>query len=76
MVVSHHVVAGISTQDLQKSSQCSYPMSHLTCPQKLAFFKLVHICNVFPFILDEKALVITSNTNNVIFYLKDKRITS
>jgi hypothetical protein len=32
MVVSHHVVAGIWTQELQKSSQCSYPLSHLTSP--------------------------------------------
>jgi hypothetical protein len=32
MVVNHHVVAGIWTQDLQKSSQCSYPLSHLTSP--------------------------------------------
>jgi hypothetical protein len=32
MVVSHHVVAGIWTQDLWKSSQCSYPLSHLTSP--------------------------------------------
>jgi hypothetical protein len=32
VVVSHHVVAGIWTQDLQKGSQCSYPMSHLTSP--------------------------------------------
>ena len=30
MVVSHHVVAGNWTQDLQKSSQCSYPLSHLS----------------------------------------------
>jgi hypothetical protein len=29
VVVSHHVVAGIWTQDLRKSSQCSYPLSHL-----------------------------------------------
>jgi hypothetical protein len=27
MVVSHHVVAGIWTQNLRKSSQCSYPLS-------------------------------------------------
>jgi hypothetical protein len=33
MVVSHHVVAGIWTPDLRKSSQCSYPLSHLTSPQ-------------------------------------------
>jgi hypothetical protein len=28
MVASHHVVAGIWTQDFQKSSQCSYLLSH------------------------------------------------
>jgi hypothetical protein len=32
VVVSHHVVAGIWTQDLRKNSQCSYPLSHLTSP--------------------------------------------
>ena len=32
VVVSHHVVAGIWTQDLRKSSRCSYPLSHLTSP--------------------------------------------
>ena len=32
VVVSHHVVAGIWTQDLWKSSQCSYPLSHLASP--------------------------------------------
>jgi hypothetical protein len=32
MVVSHHVVAGIWTLDLQKSSQCFYLLSHLTNP--------------------------------------------
>jgi hypothetical protein len=32
MVVSHHVVSGIWTQDLQKSSLCSCPLSHLTSP--------------------------------------------
>jgi hypothetical protein len=32
VVVSHHVVAGIWTQDLWKSSQCSYPLSHLLSP--------------------------------------------
>jgi hypothetical protein len=30
VVVSQHVAAGIWTQDLRKSSQCSYPLSHLT----------------------------------------------
>jgi hypothetical protein len=33
MVVSHHVVAGNWTQDLRKSSQCSYLLNHLTSPQ-------------------------------------------
>jgi hypothetical protein len=32
VVVSHHVVAGIWTQDLGKSSQCSYPLSYLASP--------------------------------------------
>ena len=32
VVVSHHEVAGIWTQDLRKSSQCSYPLSHLASP--------------------------------------------
>jgi hypothetical protein len=32
IVVSHHVIAGIWTQDLGKSSQCSYPLSHLSSP--------------------------------------------
>jgi hypothetical protein len=32
VVVSHHVAAGIWTQDLQKSSQCFYPLSHLASP--------------------------------------------
>jgi hypothetical protein len=30
MVLSHHVIAGIWTQDLQKSSQCSQQLSHLS----------------------------------------------
>jgi hypothetical protein len=30
VVVSHHVVAGICNQDLRKSCQCSYPLSHLS----------------------------------------------
>ena len=38
MVVSHHVVAGIWTQDLWRSSQCSYPLSHLASPS-CAFFR-------------------------------------
>jgi hypothetical protein len=33
VVVSHHVVAGNWTQDLWKSSWCSYPPSHLASPQ-------------------------------------------
>ena len=32
VVVSHHVMAEIWTQDLQKSSQCSYLLSHLASP--------------------------------------------
>jgi hypothetical protein len=34
VVVSHHVVAGNWTQDLQKSNQCPYLLSHLTSPRK------------------------------------------
>ena len=30
--VSHHVVAGIWTQDLWKNTWCSYPLSHLSSP--------------------------------------------
>ena len=32
VVLSHHVIAGIWTQDLRKSSHCSYPLSHLASP--------------------------------------------
>jgi hypothetical protein len=32
VVVSHHMVAGIWTHDLQKSSRCFYQLSHLTSP--------------------------------------------
>ena len=32
MLVNHHVVAGIWTQDLWKSSQCPYLLSHLSRP--------------------------------------------
>ena len=32
VVVSHRVVAGIWTYDLWKSSQCSWPLSHLSSP--------------------------------------------
>ena len=39
MVVSHHVIAGIWTQDLWKSSHCSYPLSHLTSPRGPFLFK-------------------------------------
>jgi hypothetical protein len=38
MVVSHHVFAGIWTQDLWKSSQCSYLLSHLSSPCFFFFF--------------------------------------
>jgi hypothetical protein len=38
MVVSHHLVAGIWTQDLQKRSQCSYPLSHLSSPLSYRFW--------------------------------------
>jgi hypothetical protein len=37
VVVSHHMVAGIWTQDHQKSSQCSYPLSHLVSPINYIF---------------------------------------
>jgi hypothetical protein len=43
MVVSHHVVAGNWTQDLWKSSQCSYPLSHLSSPHS-AFKDSSFIC--------------------------------
>jgi hypothetical protein len=39
MVVSHHVVSRIWTQDLQKSSQCSQLLSHLSRPSP-PFLKL------------------------------------
>jgi hypothetical protein len=32
VVVTHLVISGIWTQDLRKSSQCSYPLSHLASP--------------------------------------------
>jgi hypothetical protein len=32
VVMSHHVVAGIWTQDLLESSPCSYPLNHLASP--------------------------------------------
>jgi hypothetical protein len=40
MVVNHHVVAGIWTLDLRKSSRCSYSLSHLTSPN---FIFLVYV---------------------------------
>jgi hypothetical protein len=43
MVVSHHVVAGIWTQDLWKNSQWSYPLSHLSSPY-FWFFETVFLC--------------------------------
>ena len=44
MVVNHHVVAGIWTQNFWKSSQCSYPLSHLTSPLFL-FQDRVSLCS-------------------------------
>jgi hypothetical protein len=41
MVMSHHVVAGNWTQDLWKSSQCSYLLSQLTSPKKW-FYTIFH----------------------------------
>jgi hypothetical protein len=38
VVVSHHVVAGIWTQDLWKGSQCSYQLSHLASPILCIFY--------------------------------------
>jgi hypothetical protein len=53
VVVSHHVVAGIWTQDLWKSSQCSYLLSHLTSPQHLLrtqfFLLFVGILNMYKY---------------------------
>jgi hypothetical protein len=44
-VVNHHVVAGIWTQDLWKSSRCSYSLSHLISPSKDFFLSIcVLIC--------------------------------
>ena len=48
MVVTHHVVAGIWTQDLWKNSQCSYPLSHLSSPLIWAFWDMI----LFPIIQD------------------------
>ena len=41
VVVSHHMVAGIWTQDLQKSSQCSSPLSHFSSPNSEYSISLV-----------------------------------
>jgi hypothetical protein len=41
MVVSHHVVAGIWIQDLQKSNHWSYPLSHLASPPTVGNCRLV-----------------------------------
>ena len=43
MVVSHHVVPGIWTEDLWKSSQCSYLLSHLASP---CFFQILMFMSV------------------------------
>jgi hypothetical protein len=40
--VSHHVVAGIWTQDLWKCSQCSYPLSHFTSPCQALLITFIH----------------------------------
>ena len=48
MVVSHHVVAGIWTHDLWKSSQCSYPLSHLSSPLNLPFLRVLPFQNWCP----------------------------
>jgi hypothetical protein len=42
MVVSHRVVAGIWTQDLRKSSQCSQPLSHLSSPTSCFLLLKIH----------------------------------
>jgi hypothetical protein len=44
LVVSHHVVVGNWTQDLWKSSQCSYLLSHLSSPT----LKFLSFCLYFP----------------------------
>jgi hypothetical protein len=53
VVVSHHVVARIWTQDLWKSSQCSYPLSHLTRPWNFICIFLVCIWSKHPVILQK-----------------------
>ena len=42
VVVSHHVGAGNWTQDLPKSSQCSYLLSHLASPKQLTLIYVIH----------------------------------
>jgi hypothetical protein len=42
VIVSHHVVAGIWTQDLRKRSQCSYWLSHLASPLSTTILANVH----------------------------------
>jgi hypothetical protein len=41
MVMSHHVVAGNWTQDLRKSSQCSWLLSHLSSLPTPLFYPLL-----------------------------------
>jgi hypothetical protein len=45
VVVNYHVVDGIWTQDLQKISQCSHPLSHLTSPYD--FISMWNLQNLF-----------------------------
>jgi hypothetical protein len=47
MVVTHHVVAGIQTQDLRKSSQCSDTLSHLASPIYVFLYLFVCLFNTF-----------------------------
>ena len=47
MVVSHHVVAGIWTEDLGKSSQCSQLPSHLISPPNAPFIMFFFRDRVF-----------------------------
>ena len=42
VVVSHHVVAGIWIQDLRKSSQCFYLLSHRASPLSASFILYIH----------------------------------
>ena len=48
MVVSDHVVAGIWTQGLWKSSQCFYPLSHLFSPEHNTFIDYLAILHNAP----------------------------